>query len=54
MKKKKESCDAFTFEHEIDYCSQMSHLFWCDPISKKNFMQFGDIVSFDTTYSTYR
>ncbi|XP_047945914.1 protein FAR1-RELATED SEQUENCE 5-like [Salvia hispanica] len=33
MKKKKESCDAFTYEYE------------------NNFMQFGDIVSFDTTYS---
>ncbi|XP_047978452.1 protein FAR1-RELATED SEQUENCE 9-like [Salvia hispanica] len=54
MKKKKESCDAFTYEYEVDSRSRLTHLFWCDPIAKKNFMQFGDIVSFDTTYSTNR
>ena len=53
-KKKKESCDAFTYEYEVDSRSRLMHLFWCDPIAKKNFMQFGDIVSFDTTYSTNR
>ncbi|XP_042032398.1 protein FAR1-RELATED SEQUENCE 5-like [Salvia splendens] len=54
MKKKKENCDALTYEYEVDSCSRLMHLFWCDPIAKMNFMQFGDIVSFDTTYSTNR
>ncbi|XP_047950650.1 protein FAR1-RELATED SEQUENCE 5-like [Salvia hispanica] len=54
MKKKKESCDTFMYEYEVDSRSPLMHLFWCDPIAKKNFMQFGDIVSFDTTYSTNR
>ncbi|XP_042027129.1 protein FAR1-RELATED SEQUENCE 5-like [Salvia splendens] len=53
-KKKKENCDAFTYEYEVDSRSRLMHLFWCYPIAKKNFMQFGDIVSFDTTYSTNR
>ncbi|XP_019172839.1 PREDICTED: protein FAR1-RELATED SEQUENCE 5-like [Ipomoea nil] len=32
----------------------MSRLFWTDPMSKKNFAAFGDVVSFDATYSTNR
>ncbi|XP_042034550.1 protein FAR1-RELATED SEQUENCE 5-like [Salvia splendens] len=52
--KKKENCDAFMYEYEVDSRSRLMHLFWCDPIAKMNFMQFGDIVSFDTTYSTNR
>ncbi|XP_042023053.1 protein FAR1-RELATED SEQUENCE 5-like [Salvia splendens] len=54
LKKKKENCDAFTYEYEVDSLSRLIHLFWCDPIAKMNFLQFGDIVSFDTTYSTNR
>ncbi|XP_042038196.1 protein FAR1-RELATED SEQUENCE 5-like [Salvia splendens] len=54
LRKKKESCDAFTYEYKVDSSDRMSHLFWCDPLSKKNFLLFGDIVSFDTTYSTNR
>ncbi|XP_042056776.1 protein FAR1-RELATED SEQUENCE 5-like [Salvia splendens] len=52
LRKKKESCDAFTYEYKVDSSDIMSHLFWCDPLSKENFLLFGDIVSFDTTYST--
>ncbi|XP_019176733.1 PREDICTED: protein FAR1-RELATED SEQUENCE 5-like [Ipomoea nil] len=33
---------------------KMSRLFWADPMSKKNFAAFGDVVSFDATYSTNR
>ncbi|XP_042067060.1 protein FAR1-RELATED SEQUENCE 5-like [Salvia splendens] len=54
LKKKKENCDVFTYEYEVDSRSRLNHLFWCDPIAKMNFLQFGDIVSFDTTYSTNR
>ncbi|XP_042065579.1 protein FAR1-RELATED SEQUENCE 5-like [Salvia splendens] len=54
MKNKKENCDAFMYEYEVDSRSRLMHLFWCDPIAKMNFMQFGDIISFDTTYSTNR
>ncbi|XP_042067151.1 protein FAR1-RELATED SEQUENCE 5-like [Salvia splendens] len=54
LMKKKENCDAFTYEYEVDSCSRLIHLFWCDPMAKMNFLQFGDIVSFDTTYSTNR
>ncbi|XP_019166905.1 PREDICTED: protein FAR1-RELATED SEQUENCE 5-like [Ipomoea nil] len=37
----------------VDF-KNMSRLFWADPMSKKNFAAFGDVVSFDATYSTNR
>ncbi|XP_019158224.1 PREDICTED: protein FAR1-RELATED SEQUENCE 5-like [Ipomoea nil] len=50
--KKQEMCPAFAFEYEVDEDEQMSRLFWANPVSKKNFAAFGDVVSFDATYST--
>ncbi|XP_019157552.1 PREDICTED: protein FAR1-RELATED SEQUENCE 5-like [Ipomoea nil] len=52
--KKQEMCPAFAFDYEVDEDEQMSRLFWADPMSKKNFGAFGDVVSFDATYSTNR
>ncbi|XP_019191175.1 PREDICTED: protein FAR1-RELATED SEQUENCE 5-like [Ipomoea nil] len=52
--KKQEMCPAFAFDYEVDEDEQMSRLFWADPMSKKNFAAFGDVVSFDATYSTNR
>ncbi|XP_019179169.1 PREDICTED: protein FAR1-RELATED SEQUENCE 5-like [Ipomoea nil] len=52
--KKQEMCPAFAFDYEVDEDEQMSRLFWADPMSKKNFVAFGDVVSFDATYSTNR
>ncbi|XP_019178983.1 PREDICTED: protein FAR1-RELATED SEQUENCE 5-like [Ipomoea nil] len=52
--KSHEMCPAFAFHYEVDEDKQMSRLFWADPMSKKNFAAFGDVVSFDATYSTNR
>ncbi|XP_019158027.1 PREDICTED: protein FAR1-RELATED SEQUENCE 5-like [Ipomoea nil] len=52
--KKQEMCPAFAFDYEVDEDEQMSRLFCADPMSKKNFAAFGDVVSFDATYSTNR
>ncbi|XP_019173726.1 PREDICTED: protein FAR1-RELATED SEQUENCE 5-like [Ipomoea nil] len=49
---KQEMCPAFAFDYEVDEDEQMSRLFWADPMSKKNFAAFRDVVSFDATYST--
>ncbi|XP_019171996.1 PREDICTED: protein FAR1-RELATED SEQUENCE 5-like [Ipomoea nil] len=54
IKKKQEMCPAFAFDYEVDEDEQMSRLFWADPMSKKNFAAFGDVISFDATYSTNR
>ncbi|KAH6770461.1 hypothetical protein C2S52_015264 [Perilla frutescens var. hirtella] len=51
---KRESCSAFTFEYAVDQNDQLTRIFWADPIARKNYTMFGDVVSFDATYSTNR
>lgn len=52
MCRKKELCEAFTFEYEVDSEDKLKRLFWCDPISRRNYHMFGDVLAFDTTDST--
>lgn len=54
LRKKKELCSAYTFDYEVDAEDKLTRLFWCDPISRRNYYLFGDVVSFDATYSTNR
>ncbi|XP_042028656.1 protein FAR1-RELATED SEQUENCE 5-like [Salvia splendens] len=54
MKRKKEICSSFTYDFEVNSKGRLTRLFWCDPIAKHNYHLYGDIVSFDTTYSTNR
>ncbi|KAH6833469.1 hypothetical protein C2S53_012691 [Perilla frutescens var. hirtella] len=52
--KRKELCSAFYFEYLVDGKDQLRHIFWADPICRRNFTAFGDSVSFDATYNTNR
>lgn len=52
LSRKKDRCEAFTFHYEVDSEDKLKRLFWCDPISRMNYYIFGDVVAFDTTYST--
>ncbi|XP_047941962.1 protein FAR1-RELATED SEQUENCE 5-like [Salvia hispanica] len=54
MAKKKELSDAFTYHYEVNDANQLVSLFWCDGLMKRNYHMFGDIVAFDSTYSTNR
>ncbi|XP_047963848.1 protein FAR1-RELATED SEQUENCE 5-like [Salvia hispanica] len=54
MRRKKETCGGFTFEFDLDAEDKLNQLFWCDSVSRKNYHYFGDVISFDTTYSTNR
>ncbi|XP_019172755.1 PREDICTED: protein FAR1-RELATED SEQUENCE 5-like [Ipomoea nil] len=49
--KRRELCEAFDFEYDVDEVDQLSRVFWADAVSRKNFALFGD-VSFDATYRT--
>ncbi|KAL3622066.1 hypothetical protein CASFOL_034262 [Castilleja foliolosa] len=49
---KREVSNAFFFEYDTDDKDQLTRLFWADPISRRNYAAFGDVVSFDATYST--
>ncbi|KAH6756081.1 hypothetical protein C2S53_004342 [Perilla frutescens var. hirtella] len=50
--RKRELCSTFYFEFEVDESDHLKSLFWADPIARINFCAFGDVVSFDATYST--
>ncbi|TVU23182.1 hypothetical protein EJB05_30217, partial [Eragrostis curvula] len=43
---------AFYFDYVIDEKGRLVHVFWADATCRKNYSHFGDLVSFDATYST--
>lgn len=51
MNNRKENVHNFSFEY-ICSDSELAGLFWADETAKANFKEFGDMVSFDATYST--
>ncbi|VFQ85743.1 unnamed protein product [Cuscuta campestris] len=52
--RKKQTCSAFHFDYDVDESDQLTRVFWCDPIAKKNYAMFGDVISFDATFNTNR
>ncbi|XP_076918408.1 protein FAR1-RELATED SEQUENCE 7-like [Bidens hawaiensis] len=49
---KKNCCDGYSFEYAVNSNGELHRLFWADEISKKNYLAFGDIISFDVTFKT--
>lgn len=49
---KKERWSSYFFEYEVDDGGHLTRALWCDPICRKNYFLFGDMVSFDTTFKT--
>ncbi|XP_019163047.1 PREDICTED: protein FAR1-RELATED SEQUENCE 5-like [Ipomoea nil] len=54
LSRKNDKCAAFYYKHDIDENDQLRRVFWADPVARRNHTVFGDIVSFDATYSTNR
>ncbi|XP_019176456.1 PREDICTED: protein FAR1-RELATED SEQUENCE 5-like [Ipomoea nil] len=54
MFKRKEDNPDFYFDFDIDEDAQLTRLFWADAQSRRNYACFGDVVSFNATYSTNR
>ena len=52
FKRKKETNLSFYYAYEVDEESRLKHVFWADGICRKNYFLFGDVISFDTKYST--
>ncbi|XP_074303971.1 protein FAR1-RELATED SEQUENCE 5-like [Silene latifolia] len=46
----KTMCPSFYFDFEVDEKGRLSHVFWADPISIKNYLLFVDMTSIDTTF----
>nr|GEY00957.1 protein FAR1-related sequence 5-like [Tanacetum cinerariifolium] len=51
MTNRKLHFDNFLFEYVVEN-SQLSALFWADEMSKYNYKEFGDTISFDATFRT--
>ncbi|KAL9659067.1 hypothetical protein QQ045_018633 [Rhodiola kirilowii] len=51
--KKKQMCSSFYYEYSI-VKGALSRIFWADFISQLNFHSFGDVLTFDATYSLNR
>ncbi|XP_076893263.1 protein FAR1-RELATED SEQUENCE 5-like [Bidens hawaiensis] len=49
---KKNCCDGYSFEYTVNTNGELDRLFWADDISKKNYLAFRDIISFDATFKT--
>ncbi|XP_076951218.1 protein FAR-RED IMPAIRED RESPONSE 1-like [Bidens hawaiensis] len=49
---KKNCCDGYSFDYTVNTNGELDRLFWADDISKKNYLAFGDIISFDATFKT--
>ncbi|XP_076923937.1 uncharacterized protein LOC143586229 [Bidens hawaiensis] len=47
---KKNCCDGYSFEYTVNSNGELDRLFWADEISKKNYLAFEDIISFDATF----
>ncbi|XP_019184311.1 PREDICTED: protein FAR1-RELATED SEQUENCE 5-like [Ipomoea nil] len=54
LKTKRKLCDSFFFDYHLNEENRLSRLFWADPIGRGSFSCYGDVISFDATYSTNR
>ncbi|XP_076951032.1 protein FAR1-RELATED SEQUENCE 5-like [Bidens hawaiensis] len=49
---KKNCCDGYSFEYTVNTNGELDRLFWADNISKKNYLAFRNIISFDVRFKT--
>ncbi|KAJ3688749.1 hypothetical protein LUZ61_017913 [Rhynchospora tenuis] len=54
FQKKKEEDSEFFYAVEIDENGRLKNFFWVDGRARRAFQEFGDVVTFDTTYQTNR
>lgn len=50
--RKQEVNSAFFYDFVVNDEGELVHVFWADATSRKNYNHFGDVVSFDSTYTT--
>ncbi|XP_022041113.1 protein FAR1-RELATED SEQUENCE 5-like [Helianthus annuus] len=51
LTEKKNSQPNFSYDYITDEENRLKGLFWCDDQAKRNYHVFGDVISFDATYS---
>lgn len=52
FKSVEEKMPGFSYQLQVDAHNTVRSVFWTDQIGRANYSQFGQFVSFDTTYST--
>ncbi|KAL6849990.1 hypothetical protein ACP4OV_020617 [Aristida adscensionis] len=52
LAKKNSINSGFYFDYVVDEEGKLVHVFWADTTSRKNYIHFGELLSFDSTYST--
>ncbi|XP_058774181.1 protein FAR1-RELATED SEQUENCE 5-like [Vicia villosa] len=52
FRRKHEMNHSFFYDYAVDDEGRLKYVFWADGICRKNYSLFGDVISFDTTYST--
>jgi hypothetical protein len=52
FKDARKNMPGFDYKMDVDEDNVVKSLFWTDQIGKANYSQFGEFVSFDTTFST--
>ncbi|GKC74446.1 protein FAR1-related sequence 5, partial [Tanacetum coccineum] len=51
MKNRKKHVSDFLFDYLVEN-AELSRIFWADEVSKYNYREFGNVVSFDATFKT--
>ncbi|KAF5806235.1 putative MULE transposase domain, FHY3/FAR1 family [Helianthus annuus] len=54
MTDKKQYLADYSFEYSVDDGKRLTGLFWADGLCNLNYMEFGDVISFDATFKTNR
>ncbi|KAJ3685265.1 hypothetical protein LUZ61_014429 [Rhynchospora tenuis] len=52
FRKKKEEDPEFFYAVDADEDGFLKHIFWVDGRARRAYLEFGDVVTFDTTYNT--
>ncbi|KAJ0747447.1 putative transcription factor FAR family [Helianthus annuus] len=52
MTDKKQYLADYSFEYSVDDGKRLTGLFWADGLCNLNYMEFGDVISFDATFKT--
>ena len=52
LARKQEVNSAFFYDFEVNDEGNLVRVFWADATSRKNYSHFGDVISFDSTYTT--
>ncbi|KAJ1698440.1 hypothetical protein LUZ63_006952 [Rhynchospora breviuscula] len=52
FRKKQEVDKDFFYEVDVDDDGVVRNLFWVDGMGRRSYQEFGDVVTFDTTYNT--